>query len=186
MASDTALFLHRLISNPRQIAAIAPSSVFLARAMAWTLGPGTGRVVEFGPGTGSLTRAILARGVAPSDLTLFELDALFVDKLHHTFAGVTIHHAPANDAARHVAPGVGAVVSGLPLLSMPKSVVAAIIGAAFAILKPGAPLIQYTYGPKPPIPDSIVQDLNLTAERGPHVWWNLPPAQVYHFTQSAG
>ncbi len=184
MPSDTALFLRRLIRNPRQVSAIAPSSPFLARAMARTLGPQTGRVVEFGPGTGSLTKGILASGVRPEDLTCFELDADFAAALRTAFPGVTIHHAPADRADAHAAPGVGAVVSGLPLLSMPVPVVAAIVGAAFRILKPGAPYIQFTYGPKVPVPESVVQDLGLTVERGPAVWLNLPPARVYVFRKA--
>jgi phosphatidylethanolamine/phosphatidyl-N-methylethanolamine N-methyltransferase len=185
MAAETALFLRQLIRNPRQVSAIAPSSIFLGRAMAATLGPDTGRVVEFGPGTGSLTRAILARGVAPRDLTLFELDTTFVADLRDRFPAVTVHHAPADAAAKMVAPGVGAVVSGLPLLSMPPAVRAAIVGAAFDILKPGAPLIQFTYGPQPPVPAAILASLGLTVERGPAVWLNLPPARVYFFRRAS-
>lgn len=183
--SDTALFLRQLFSNPRRVSAIAPSSPFLAKAMTRLLGPQTGRVVEFGPGTGSLTRAILARGVAPADLTLFELDPVFVGNLRKTLPDVTVHLAPADEAASHVAAGVGAVVSGLPLLSMPRPVVTAIVGAAFRILKPGAPFIQFTYGPHAPVTPEIQEELGLTVERGPGVWLNLPPARVYHFRRKA-
>jgi phosphatidylethanolamine/phosphatidyl-N-methylethanolamine N-methyltransferase len=184
MPSDTALFFRQLLRNPRQVSAIAPSSPFLARAMARSLGPATGRIVEFGPGTGSLTRGILNSGVRPEDLTCFELDPDFAATLRRTFPGVTIHHAGADHAADHVAPGVGAVVSGLPLLSMPAPVVTAIVGAAFRILKPGAPYIQFTYGPKPPVPESVQEALGLRAERGPHVLLNLPPARVYLFRKA--
>ena len=78
VVSDLALFRRRLLQNPRQISAIAPSSRTLARAMTLGLGPKTGRIVEFGPGTGRFTEAILARGVPPENLTLFELDEEFV------------------------------------------------------------------------------------------------------------
>jgi phosphatidylethanolamine/phosphatidyl-N-methylethanolamine N-methyltransferase len=178
--SETALFLRRLLNNPRQVSAIAPSSRFLANAMAASLSP-TDRVVEFGPGTGSLTRGILARGVRPENLTGFELDPTFVESLRNAFPGITIHNTGADRAHEHVAPGVDAVVSGLPLLSMPAPVVTAILSAAFAILKPGAPYIQFTYGPKPPVADSILLPLGLKVERGPAVWLNLPPARVYMF-----
>lgn len=183
MASDTALFLRQLIRNPKQVSAIAPSSPFLARAMARTLSP-SDRVVEFGPGTGSLTRGILGRGVAPQNLTGFELDPDFVGKLRSDFPGVTFHHAGADRAAEFTAPGVDAVISGLPLLSMPGPVVQAIVGAAFAILKPGGLYIQFTYGPKPPVPEAVMQALGITATKGPHVLFNLPPARVYHFRRA--
>lgn len=179
--SDLALFARRLLRNPRQVSAVAPSSRFLARAMAEGLGPETGRVVEFGPGTGRLTRAILAAGVAPQSLTAFELDADFVRALQRDFPGVAFHHLGADRADEKVAPGAGAVVSGLPLLSMPAPVREAIVGAAFRILAPGAPYIQFTYGPKPPLPPDSLEKLGLRVEPGRKVWLNLPPARVYRF-----
>ncbi len=181
--SETALFLRRLIRNPRQVSAIAPSSPFLARAMARTLGPAS-RVVEFGPGTGSLTRGILSRGVRPENLACFELDPDFIARLRRAFPGIAVHHAGADRAAEFVEPGVDAVISGLPLLSMPPALVKSIVGAAFAVLKPGGQYIQFTYGPKPPVPEAVMTDLGLTARKGPYVLFNLPPARVYHFTRA--
>ncbi|MBA3909084.1 MAG: methyltransferase type 12 [Rhodobacter sp.] len=181
MSGDLALFRRRLMRNPKQVSAISPSSRFLAQAMAEGLGPQTGRVVEFGPGTGCLTRAILGAGVAPENLSLFELDADFVGHLRAQFPGVAVHHMGADRADEVVAPGVGAVVSGLPLLSMPAPVREAIVGAAFRVLAPGAPYIQFTYGPKPPVPPESLEKLGLRVEPGRKVWLNLPPARVYRF-----
>jgi len=65
LTSDLALFRRRHLRNPRQVSAIAPSSRTLARAMTLGLSPKSGKVVEFGPGTGRFTEAILARGVPP-------------------------------------------------------------------------------------------------------------------------
>ena len=76
---------------------------------------------------------------------------------------------------------MGAVVSGLPLLSMPATVREAIVGAAFRILAPGAPYIQFTYGPKPPLPPEAMEKLGLRVEAGAKIWLNLPPARVYRF-----
>ena len=153
--------------------------------MAQGLGPHTGRVVEFGPGTGRLTEGILATGVAQKDLTLFEMGAEFVSHLHLRFPHVTIHHEGAQTAAQHVAPGVGAVVSGLPLLSMPPALREAIVQAAFDILAPDGVYVQFTYGPKPPISPEQLARMGLRVERGPKVWANLPPARVFHFRRAA-
>lgn len=179
--NDLALFRRKLLRNPRQISAVSPSSRYLAAAMAEGLGPKTGRVVEFGPGTGRLTRGILQAGVAPADLALFELDDEFVTHLRQSFPEVTVHHLGADRAAELCPPGVGAVVSGLPLLSMPVPVREAIVAAAFQILAPGAPLIQFTYGPNPPLPADTIRRLGLRVEAGRKVWANLPPARVYRF-----
>jgi phosphatidylethanolamine/phosphatidyl-N-methylethanolamine N-methyltransferase len=186
MSGDLALFRRRLLRNPRQVSAIAPSSRFLAREMAKGLGPATGRVVEFGPGTGRLTQGLLAAGVAPSELTLFELDPDFVAHLRKAFPGVSVQHLGADRADEVVAPGVGAVVSGLPLLSMPPTVREAIVGAAFRILAPGAPYVQFTYGPSPPLPPDSMDRLGLRVEPGKKIWANLPPARVYRFYRAGG
>ena len=187
MANDLLLFARQLLHNPTQIAAISPSSRFLARAMAADLGPKTGHVVEFGPGTGQLTKGILAAGVAPENLTLFEMSADFTHLLQARFAGVTVHRAGAQLAASFVAKGsVGAVVSGLPLLSMPEAVVQSILTAAFDILRPDGVYIQFTYGNKPPIPAAVMQNLGLEARRATKVWLNVPPAQVYYLRRKSG
>lgn len=184
MASETQLFLRQLLTRPRQVSALAPSSRWLAHAMAEGLGPHVGRVIEFGPGTGRLTRGILAAGVAPAHLTLFEMSAEFTRHLRHAFPGVTVHNLPAQAAATHVAPGVGAVVSGLPLLSMPPELREEIVRAAFAVLAPGGVYVQFTYGPKPPLAPEQMQRLGLVVSHGPRVWANLPPARVFHFRRA--
>lgn len=185
MANEARLFLQQLLTNPRQISAIAPSSPRLARAMAEGLHAGSGRVVEFGPGTGRLTEAILAAGVAPRDLTLFEMNGDFVTHLRQRFAGVQVVHGPAQVAPDHVAPGVAKVISGLPLLSMPPALREAIVGAAFAVLAPGGEFVQFTYGAHPPFPADQAAAMGLTVTAGRRVWANLPPARIYRYTRAA-
>lgn len=181
MPSDLSLFWRRLLSNPRQVSALVPSSRFLARAMTEGIGPETGPVVEFGPGTGRITRAILSRGVSPADLTLFEMDSVFARYLTQTFTGVTLHCTSAERAPELVAPGVGAVVSGLPLLSMPPDLRQRIVAAAFGVLRPGGMMVQFTYGPRPPLSDAAMAEMGLRAEAGRIIWVNHPPARVYRF-----
>ena len=181
MTSDLALFMRQMLRRPHEVVALAPSSAELARAMAADVGPQTGRVVEFGAGTGKITRAILDRGVAPHDLTLFEMNPDFVDRLRATFPGVTVHCAGAQDVTQFCLPGVGAVISGLPLLSMSNPLQQAIVGGAFAVLRDGGPYVQFTYGPRPPVAEPVQHALGIHPTRGPKVWGNLPPARVYTF-----
>ena len=181
MANEALLFLRQLLAKPGQVSAIAPSSRWLARAMAQGLGPHTGRVLEFGPGTGQLTRGILAAGVAAKDLTLFEMNPDFVTHLRAEFPGVTVHRGAAQIANSYVANGVGAVISGLPLLSMPPQICQTILQAAHDILAPDGVYVQFTYGPRPPVSPEVLAAVGFTAEAGPKVWANLPPARVYYF-----
>jgi phosphatidylethanolamine/phosphatidyl-N-methylethanolamine N-methyltransferase len=173
-----------LLKNPRQVSAIAPSSRTLARAMTLGLGPTSGPVVEFGPGTGRFTEAVLARGVQPKDITLFELDEEFVSYLRQKFPGVTVHQLPAQDAPRLIPGKVSTVISGLPLLSMPPEVREGIVAAAFAILAPRGRYVQFTYGSRPPLPPETIAVLGLTVNKGHKVWANLPPATVYRFRRA--
>ena len=185
MTNEAKLFLRQLLTNPRQVSAIAPSSPRLARAMAEGLGPRSGRVVEFGPGTGRLTEAILAAGVAPRDLTLFEMNEDFVHHLRQRFPGVEVVHGPAQMAPQTVQPGVAKVISGLPLLSMPPALRESIVGAAFAVLAPGGEYVQFTYGPNPPFPADQAAAMGLRITPGRRVWANLPPARIYRYSRAA-
>ncbi len=179
--TEALLFLRQLIADPKQISAIAPSSRFLARAMTETLHPNSGRVVEFGPGTGRLTEAILSRGIAPQDLTLFEMNPTFAAHLAKRFKGVNIHVMAAQTAPQVVEPGANTVISGLPLLSMPQHIREMIIKAAFDILSPKGVFVQFTYGSSCPISPEQINSLGLRVEIGPKVLLNLPPARVYRF-----
>ena len=57
-------FLRRFLGDPKRTGAVAPSGPFLAREMARAVDPAApGLIVELGPGTGPVTKALLARGV---------------------------------------------------------------------------------------------------------------------------
>ena len=182
MSSDLALFLGQILRSPKTISAMAPSSRGLARAITADIGPHSGPVAEFGPGTGVFTRALLDRGVAPANLTLFEVNPIFAARLRLRFPGVRVVNEGAQEIGAHCGT-VGAVVSGLPLLSFPAALTRDILTAAFAALRPGGAMYQFTYGPRVPVPDSIVADLRLQATPGARIWLNLPPARVYAFRQ---
>jgi phosphatidylethanolamine/phosphatidyl-N-methylethanolamine N-methyltransferase len=58
--SDNLRFLRALIARPKNVGAVAPSSRALARAIARQINPARpGPVLELGPGTGVVTRALL-------------------------------------------------------------------------------------------------------------------------------
>lgn len=184
MLQDTRLFLKEALRNPRMVSAVAPSSPALARAMAEGLGPDSGPVVEFGPGTGRLTEAILAAGVPPQNLTLFEMSEDFCRHLRQRFPGVHVIHGPAQSAPDHLGAVADRVISGLPLLSMPHELREDIVAAAFQVLAPRGIYVQFTYGPKSPLTPMQLTRMGLRAIQHRRVWGNLPPARVLHFTRS--
>ena len=113
---------------------------------------------------------------------MIEAGADFAALLRTRFPAVRIVEGSAGalaDVALFGAGMVGAVVSGLPILSMPKPVVLAILGTAFTELRPGGAMYQFTYGYRCPVADSILDTLGLKASRTATVLINAPPASVY-------
>lgn len=179
-------FLLEWLNAPLQVAAVRPSSDQLARLITREIGPHTGPVIELGPGNGVFTDALLARGVKERDLALVEKGARFAGLLARRYPDARLY---PGDAAilRRALPfgpfGAGAIVSGLPLLSMPARTIYAILSGALRNLAPGGAIHQFTYGYRPPVPPSVLARLDLRAERTGTVLRNLPPASVYRITR---
>lgn len=146
------------------------------------------RVVELGPGTGVFTQALVDRGVPSSCLTVVEANPDFADLLSTRFPDV---HVVCADAAtdswqlsEHTE--IDAVVSGLPLLSMPVDAVAGVLSTALSVLRPQGGFYQFTYGPTCPVRATLLETLRLSATR---IGWtprNLPPASVYRIERRLG
>ena len=115
--------------------AIAPSGPTLARLMASHVDPAEDLpVIELGPGTGVVTKALLERGVAPQRLIAIEFNPDFCRLLRERFPGVTVLQGDAYDLAGTLPKGradrVSAIVSSLPLVSRPPADRARLIEAA--------------------------------------------------------
>lgn len=189
--NDTLAFLRAWLHDPRGIGAVAPSGTALARLMTTHVSQLDGPVIELGPGTGALTRALLARGVPPHRLALIEADPRFAEALARRYPEATILRMDAAELG-HTESLFGveracAVVSGLPLLSMPADQVAAIVQGVFERqLRADGTFYQFTYGPRCPLPKALLNRLDLQAQRVGSALLNLPPAAVYRFSRRAG
>ncbi len=182
--SDTVSFLRAWVRAPRSIGALTPSGAALARLMTSHVSHLDGPVIELGPGTGVFTRALLARGLPTHRLALVEADPVFAQALTRRYPGARVL---SMDAAQlgHTLPLFGderasAVISGLPLLSMPPLQVMAIIQGVFERqLRRDGVFYQFTYGPRCPLPRHLLERLDLEAVRIGNALLNLPPAAVY-------
>lgn len=184
--SDYVRFFRLWIANPLRVAAVAPSGDALSRLITSEIRPSDGPVLELGPGTGAFTRALLDRGISESDLTLIEYGPDFARILQQRFPRARVLQMDAAQLANgKLFPDatVSAVVSGLPLLSMPPRKVIAILSGAFRCIRPAGSLYQFTYGPVCPVPRPILDRLGLKARRIGGTVRNLPPASVYRITR---
>lgn len=185
MVRQMAVFFGELIRDPDGVAAVAPSSAAAARCITRGLETAEGQVVEFGPGTGSFTRAILDLGVAPERLTLMETSERFCEELSRAFPGVRVLNRPAQDIDKIGLDDLGAVICGVPVLARPR-IQREVVGAAFRVMRPGGFLNQITYSPRAPIPPAMCRELGLTVERIGMVWANFPPAHFFRFRRADG
>jgi phosphatidylethanolamine/phosphatidyl-N-methylethanolamine N-methyltransferase len=188
MLKDSRLLFKLWLKNPRSIGAVAVSGPELAAAMARQVPKNEdGFIVELGGGTGSVTRALLASGIAKEKLIVIERDPMLHKPLVERFPGVKVLlgdavHLPSLLKRHGIAPVI-AIVSSLPLLSLKKSIQLRIGAQAFGVLQPGAPFIQFTYGLFSPLPRSR---LGITGEVEERVLQNLPPASVWRYSRPAG
>lgn len=191
LLGDETHFFRTLLGNPRLTGAVAPSGPYLARAMARAVGTARdGLIVELGPGTGPVTKALIEHGVARERLVLVEYDPGFCRLLAQRFAPARIVQGDAYDLPRTLADyrgqKIAAIVSSLPLLNQPPALRAKLIEDAFALMGPTGVFVQFTYGLKSPVPRQACVN-RYSAHCGAPIWRNLPPARVWIYrADSAG
>lgn len=180
-------FLGQAAVNFRQTGAIAPSSRRLARALAEAVGdiPAGQVIIELGPGSGIVTDALRRRHPGSTILAV-EFNASFARRLAERLPAVVVVHGCASDLSEHLrsrklgCDQVAAVVSGLPLLSLPDELVERVLESVRLVLPPGRRFVQFTYL------QSVFRRLDhrgFHAERPRRVWLNMPPAVILPFTR---
>jgi phospholipid N-methyltransferase len=185
--ADFLHFLRSWLADPLGVAAVAPSSDSLSSLITKEILPSDGLVLELGGGTGAFTRALLARGIREGDLTIVEFGSDFARLLQQRFPEARVlrmNAAKLADVDLFPGAAVGAVVSGLPLLSMSPRTIMSILSGAFTYVRPGGRFYQFTYGPRCPVPRAILDRLGLKATRIGGTFRNLPPAAVYRITRA--
>lgn len=181
-SSETLQFFRAWLSEPFRVAAVTPSGRALASLIVSEISAETGPILELGPGTGVFTRALLARGVAEENLALVEFGMEFAAKLSIDFPRartMCMDAARLRDVELFDERLVGAVISGLPLLSMAPRRVYSILEGAFAHLCASGAFYQFTYGPRCPISRPLLDRLGLKATYLGGTFANVPPAAVY-------
>src|SRR5262249_34015965 len=178
---DEVRFIRSWFERPLSTGAVTPSGGVLARTMARYDNPNiSGPIVELGPGTGPVTEALLAEGIAPERLVLVEFNATFCQLLRARFPGATVVQGDAYGIRRLVGRLLGLprarFVSGLPLVISTMRVAAQRVLEAAELPGPGRPFIEFTYAVMPPIPKKLA---GVRAEASERIWKNMPPARVW-------
>ena len=184
---DELKFFKGWIDKPKAVGSIVPTSSIAARRMASVVNPDSGLpVLELGPGTGVITRAILARGVKPENLYSIEYSDDFVRHLTAQFPGVNVIKGDAFDLDTTLGDKSGmifdSVVSGVPLLNFPVAQRIRYIEDLLGRIPPGRPIMQLTYGPLSPVPPGRG---DYKVEHFDFVLRNIPPTQLWVYRRPA-
>jgi phosphatidylethanolamine/phosphatidyl-N-methylethanolamine N-methyltransferase len=142
-------FISQFLKNPKEIGAILPSSPLLGKAMAKFVPETANRyIVELGPGTGPITKALLKIGIKEKELFCLEQSERMVKHLKTRFPNLNAIQGDAcelNSLLQDKSGKVNAIVSSLPLKSIPGSIVEEILEQMALCLQPGGIVIQFTY-----------------------------------------
>jgi phosphatidylethanolamine/phosphatidyl-N-methylethanolamine N-methyltransferase len=183
---DELKFFKGWIDRPKAVGSIIPTSSVTARRMTSIIDTGSGLpVLEVGPGTGVITKAILRRGVMPSDLYAVEYSPDFVRHLRLNYPGVNVIEGDGFDLDTALGDKrdmmFDCVVSGVPLLNFPVARRVAYLQSLLQRIPVGRPVVQLTYGPKSPIPPGLG---DYTVEHFHFIIRNIPPTQLWLYRRA--
>ena len=174
------LVLKELAVNPRDMGSLCPSSEVLAKEMARAVPMRVGPndiFIEIGAGTGSVTKALIQRGVPTDRLIVIEKSPLLAECLSSRFPQVNVSCRGAESMGDCLSGSerVRAIVSSLPFRSLPRKVSICIMSEIERVLAPRGLFIQFTY--------AIAGEMHFIPSgfkklRSSIVLRNIPPAKV--------
>lgn len=182
-------FLKEFLAAPKDVGAILPSSRYLAARVVEEAGVGHASVVvEWGPGTGAITEAVLER--LPRDAVYFgmEISPDFVEAMRRRFPQVKVNHDSAVNTRRYLEQlglhSCDSVVSGLPWTTFSDELQDSLLDALVDVLRPGGRFVTYSYIMSPLMPGGRkfrrkIRERFSHVYQTPSVWRNIPPAFVY-------
>ncbi|WP_137129929.1 phospholipid N-methyltransferase PmtA [Rhizobium sp. FY34] len=178
-------FFKGWMDGPKSVGAILPTSGVTARRMASIITPQSGLpVLELGPGTGIITKAILQKGIAQENLVSVEYSTPFYQHLTKTFPRVNFINGDAFDLDKTLGnfrdQQFDCVISAIPLLSFPMQKRIDLLEDLLDRMPRGRPMMQITYGPISPI---VARPDRYQIKHFDFVVRNIPPAQLWVYTR---
>ena len=175
-------FLRGFVRHPAQVGSIVPSSHRLEQRLVRSAAIAEARsVVEFGPGTGGTTAALLQAMSPAAQLLAIELDSEFHQLLCASISDprFKLELGSAEQLANYLAarrmPAPDAIVSGIPFSTMPPEVSARIAASVARALRPGGRFVAYQV--RAHVARFVSPHLG-----APHQCWevvNVPPVRVF-------
>lgn len=182
-------FLREFIRKPASTGAIVPSSAELARLMAEEAAlDGASLIVEFGPGTGPITRALIEGKPANAKLIAIERNEEFVAMLRERHPGLDVVHDCVQELHNILAArgetAADRIVSGLPWGAFDEAMQRDIMKAAHESLADDGVFVTFAYLQGFALPPAwrfrkLLREMFADVRQSDVVWRNVPPAFVY-------
>ena len=178
--------MREFFRHPQDVGSAFPASRYLVDAV---LGPidlsATRLVVEYGPGSGRFTRALLDRMPDASRLVAIDTNPRFTQHLARTIADRRLH--AVTGSAQQVRAilrqlrleGVDLVITGIPFSTMARAVGRDIVAASAGLMSPDGQLVAYQ------MRDAVAPllDAHFAQVERTRCWRNLPPCHVYRASE---
>ena len=186
---DALRFFQQYVASPGRVGAILPSSMSLARVMA-DIGKvrEASVVVEFGPGTGALTRGIVEELNPGAAFLAIEINSGFAHALRKRFPQAHVFQGCATHVRSYLREmnfeACDCIVSGLPWALFDEGLQCEVLDAAKEALRPAGVFVTFTYLHSPLLPGGKrfrekLYDRFSQVGVSPTVWRNIPPAFAY-------
>jgi len=178
-------FLKQAMQHPARIGALAPSSKRLSLAMAENASlTGVNTIVELGPGTGAITREILAHKDNTSRYIGVERNAHFVALLKNSFPDTSFISGDAANLDQFLQhEPCDRIVSGLPWASFPALVQSQLLEVIAGSLSKTGLFLTFAYHPFNHFPRgrSFGRQLkkHFPQVQRTEMIRNFPPASIY-------
>lgn len=150
--SQALLFARNFFKHPRMLGSLIPSSRFLIKHLLEQIDFRRARViVEYGPGVGNITTALLRRMRRDATLVVIETNGDFVSFLKDELRDPRLHvvHGSAADVRSILAQlkldKADYILSGIPFTTLPEEVRDQILHETRAALKPDGAMLVYQF-----------------------------------------
>lgn len=181
--SPALFFFQQFLASPRMVGSIIPTSRATINALLAPVNWAQARcIVEYGPGTGCFTRALLQRSRPDAQIIAIETNPMFNDYLRQAIDDPRLHLVDGSAAdigailADHGQSHADYVISGLPFSTLPDGLADNIMDETARVIRPGGAFLIYQYSA---FVRPYLQARFDRVDQG-RTYWNIPPACLYH------
>ncbi len=184
MTSPKLLFLKNFLKHPATLGSVVPSSRFLTERLLRRVDfPRARLIVEYGPGIGNISNAVISKMHRAACCILIEVNPDFVRHLRRIFAGDRRVRVVQGSAAavEDVVQAMGFeaadyIISGIPFSTMPEELRLSILTASSRVLRADGRLLVYQFT-RTVLPDLASVFASVDEEFEPR---NVLPARLFY------